>query len=68
MNPRSDAEIAIVVQREDPAPGLSQAERMAVFGALNDKGRSARAIARVVCVSERTVVRWRRALKTEVAA
>jgi hypothetical protein len=68
MNPRSDEEIATVVQREVPTPGLTQQERMAVFGALNAKGRSARAISRVVCVSERTVVRWRRALELEVSA
>lgn len=63
MNPRDAQEIATVIMRETPCPGLSQQERLAVFGALNAKGRSARAIARVVCVSERTVVRWRRALK-----
>ncbi|AWY07554.1 hypothetical protein SEA_LAZERLEMON_71 [Streptomyces phage LazerLemon] len=63
MNPRSDEEIAIVVKREEPAPGLSQAERLAVFGALNDKGRSARQIARVLCVDPRTITRWRRAAR-----
>jgi hypothetical protein len=67
MNPRSDEEIATVVQREDPCPGLTQAERLAVFGALDAKGRSAREIARVVCVTPRTIVRWRRAQK-EVTA
>jgi hypothetical protein len=63
MNPRSDEDIAIVIEREDPAPGLSQAERMAVFGALDARGRSARQIAHVLCVSPRSVVRWRRAAR-----
>lgn len=67
MNPRSETEIETVIMRETPTPGLTQTERLAVFKALNDKGRSARAIARVLCVSDRTVVRWRRALElTEV--
>lgn len=63
MNPRSDEEIQTVIMREEPCPGLSQAERLAVFGALDAKGRSARQIAHVVCVAERTVVRWRRAAR-----
>jgi hypothetical protein len=69
MNPRSETEIENAIMREVPTPGLTQVERLAVFAALNAKGRSARAIAHVVCVAERTVVRWRRALElTEVSS
>jgi hypothetical protein len=69
MNPLDARDVETVAAREEPAPGLTQAERVKVFYLLHRKGRSARQIARVVCVTPRTIVRWRRALAlTEVGS
>lgn len=54
-------DVDTVVRDRRHVPGLSTAERQLITRHLTSDGLSAREIARILCVSERTIVRWRTA-------
>lgn len=54
-------DVDIVVRERRPAAGLTRAERQLVSRKLTANGLSAAEIARILCVNERTITRWRKA-------